>query len=62
MRAQIVVDNREAALKEAGDIVVPLKKGLIDSSSIVGELGQIVAEEMVRRQHSSPLHHDHPRH
>jgi ornithine cyclodeaminase/alanine dehydrogenase-like protein (mu-crystallin family) len=44
---QIVVDNREAALKEAGDIVVPLEKGLITTSSIVAELGQVLAEEMV---------------
>ncbi len=42
-----MVDNREAALKEAGDIVVPLEKGLITSSSIVAELGQVLAEEMV---------------
>lgn len=48
--AKIVVDNREAALKEAGDIVVPLEKGLITTSSIVAELGQVLAEEMEVRQ------------
>lgn len=51
---QIVVDSREAVLKEAGDIVVPLKKGLITSANIVAELGQLVAEGLVRCHHYRP--------
>jgi ornithine cyclodeaminase/alanine dehydrogenase-like protein (mu-crystallin family) len=57
--AKIVVDNREAALKEAGDIVVPLEKGLITTSSIVAELGQVLAEEMVTLRTRAPQSPEH---
>lgn len=42
-RARIVVDQRAAALVEAGDLVQPLRSGLISESAIVGELGEVVA-------------------
>jgi alanine dehydrogenase len=41
-RAKIVVDSREAALAEAGDLVIPMRKGLINEQSIHAELGEIV--------------------
>ena len=41
-RAKIVVDSREAALAEAGDLVIPMRKGLISEQSIYAELGEIV--------------------
>ncbi len=42
-RAKVVVDSRQASLVEAGDIVVPLRQGLIGQSHIHAELGEIVA-------------------
>ncbi|HEX2909333.1 MAG TPA: ornithine cyclodeaminase family protein [Chloroflexia bacterium] len=42
-RCRLVVDAREAALTEAGDVLIPLKEGLIDESHIYAELGEIVA-------------------
>ncbi len=41
-RARVVVDQREAALAEAGDLVVPLKAGLIGRDIVDAELGEIV--------------------
>jgi len=41
-RAKIVVDSRQAALAEAGDLIIPLQKGLISRSDIHAELGEIV--------------------
>ncbi|HEY7356912.1 MAG TPA: hypothetical protein VH590_10620, partial [Ktedonobacterales bacterium] len=42
-RARVVVDQRQAAWAEAGDLVIPREQGLIDESHIVGELGELVA-------------------
>jgi ornithine cyclodeaminase len=41
-RALIVVDAREAALAEAGDLLVPLRQGLITANHIHADLGEIV--------------------
>ncbi len=42
-RALVVVDSREAAWEEAGDLIVPLQAGLITEAHIHAELGEIVA-------------------
>jgi len=42
-RARVVVDEREAALGEAGDIVLPLQAGAITEDHIAAELGEVVA-------------------
>ena len=41
-RARVVVDRREAAWLEAGDLIRPLRSGLIGADHIVAELGEIV--------------------
>ena len=41
-RAKLVVDQREAALKEAGDIIDPISKGVITANHIYAELGELV--------------------
>ena len=41
-RARVVVDQREAAWAEAGDLVVPLEAGLIGRDVVAAELGEIV--------------------
>jgi ornithine cyclodeaminase/alanine dehydrogenase len=40
--AKLVVDSREAALKEAGDIILPLREGAITEEHIYAELGELV--------------------
>ena len=42
-RAGLFVDDRKAALEEAGDIIIPLREGLIDESHIRAEVGEVLA-------------------
>jgi ornithine cyclodeaminase/alanine dehydrogenase-like protein (mu-crystallin family) len=41
-RARVVVDQREAIMAEAGDIVGPIADGAVDDSVISAEIGEIV--------------------
>lgn len=43
-RAKVVVDSREAALAEAGDLLLPIAKGRIGAGHIHAELGELVNE------------------
>jgi ornithine cyclodeaminase len=40
-RARVYVDTRAGALKEAGDIVIPLRRKVIDKKQIVGDLVEL---------------------
>lgn len=42
LRSLVVVDNRDAAWEEAGDLIQPLKAGLVDRDHIHADLGEIV--------------------
>jgi ornithine cyclodeaminase len=42
LRARVVVDQRDAALSEAGDIMGPIRDGAADASVVSAELGDIV--------------------
>lgn len=48
-RGELWVDSREAALSEAGDILLAIKDGVIDQNHIAGELGAFV-ESASRRK------------
>ncbi|HUH99908.1 MAG TPA: hypothetical protein VLY65_02595 [Nitrososphaerales archaeon] len=41
-RASIFVDSKEAALEEAGDLLIPMSEGMISRGSIKGELSELV--------------------
>jgi len=41
-KSKIVVDQKSAALEEAGDIIIPLKAGIISKEDIYAELGELV--------------------
>ena len=47
-RAKLVVETREAALTEAGDLLIPIGKGLIGPSSVVADLAEVVRGAQVR--------------
>ncbi len=49
LRAKVVVDQRQACLAEAGDIVVPIRKGLISEHHIHAELGEVISGEKCGR-------------
>ncbi|MCX7974809.1 MAG: hypothetical protein N3B16_09975 [Candidatus Aminicenantes bacterium] len=42
-RAKIFVDQKEAALEEAGDLIIPLKEGMITEKAIVAEIGEVAS-------------------
>jgi ornithine cyclodeaminase/alanine dehydrogenase-like protein (mu-crystallin family) len=41
-RARVFVDARAGALKESGDILLPIRDGLVNESHIAGELGELI--------------------
>ena len=41
--ARIVVDSRESAMAEAGDLLIPISQGLMTADAITSEIGEIVA-------------------
>lgn len=42
LRSSVFVDSRESALNEAGDLLLPIREGLIDARFIRGELGELL--------------------
>ena len=49
-RARVFVDHREAALDEAGDLLMPLADGRIKAEHIRAELGEVIAHHAAGRQ------------
>ena len=43
VRAKVVIDHRKASLAEAGDLLLPLRQGLMTEDHIYAELGEIAA-------------------
>jgi ornithine cyclodeaminase len=41
-RARVVVDTRTGALAEAGDLIIPLRKGLVREADVNTELGEVL--------------------
>jgi alanine dehydrogenase len=48
-RARVVVDSRSASLAEAGDLIIPLRQGLIAEQDIHGEIGEVAAGQIPGR-------------
>ena len=48
-RGAIVVETREAALAEAGDLRIPIERGVITPDAIVADLSEVVGGKPVRR-------------
>ncbi len=53
--SKLVVDSREAALKEAGDIVIPLKNKVISEGHIYAEIGEIIAGRKAGRTNTEEI-------
>ena len=54
-RARVIVDQREAVMEEAGDIVGPIRDGVVDESIIVGEIGEVVLGRVPGRTADSEI-------
>lgn len=48
-RGRVFVDSRAGALAEAGDIILPLKEGMINDLHVAGELGEVVTGKIAGR-------------
>ena len=49
------VDSRESALNEAGDFIIPASEGLINETHILGELGEVLAGDVIGRTHHDEI-------
>ncbi len=54
-RAHVVVDHLAAALEEAGDLLQPLRQGLIEESHFATELGDVVLGRSPGRGHADEI-------
>lgn len=52
---KIVVDSYEGAMAEAGDLIIPLQKGIISRSNIYAELGEITSGAKPGRERDSEI-------
>jgi len=50
VRSKVVCDSRSASLAEAGDLIIPLKEGLINEEHIHGEIGEVAAGKIPARE------------
>ena len=53
--AKVVVDQRDACLHEAGDLILPIQKGVFDESHIHAELGEILTGQAHGRSDDSEI-------
>lgn len=49
-RSRLIVDSRESALAEAGDVVIPLREGAIDPTHLTAELGEVLLGQAPGRE------------
>ncbi len=52
---RVFVDNREAVLAEAGDLITPMKEGRFGEEIIAGELGQLLLGEIEGRRNDDEI-------
>ena len=52
---RLFVDSREAVLKEAGDLIKPIKEGLIQSTIVRDEIGDLINSESEGRRSSDEI-------
>jgi ornithine cyclodeaminase/alanine dehydrogenase-like protein (mu-crystallin family) len=54
-RARVIVDHRESALEEAGDLLAPMREGLIQESHFETELGEVVMGRAPGRRNAEEI-------
>ena len=54
-RSRVYVEVMEFALKEAGDLIIPLQTGDIAETHIIGEIGEVLAGEKPGRQSAEDI-------
>ncbi len=54
-RARVVVDTYEGALAEAGDLLIPMRAGVIEPSHLAADLHEIVSGKQAGRSHHDEI-------
>jgi ornithine cyclodeaminase len=54
-RSAVYVDSRAGALREAGDLLIPIGEGGIDAAHILGELGELLEGRAPGRRHAAQV-------
>ena len=52
---RLFVDSREAVLKEAGDLIIPMKEGVIPGTFVRDEIGDLINEECEGRRYPDEI-------
>ncbi len=52
---KIYVDTRDGAINESGDLIGPIKKGLINIEKINGELGEVINGKIKGRENDDEM-------
>lgn len=52
---KVVVESKEAALEETGDLITPINEGVFKADDVFGELGQIVAGQLKGRESAEEI-------
>ena len=50
LRARVFVDARDAALEEAGDLIVPIEKGVFGEDHVAADIGEVLSGRAEGRQ------------
>eukprot|EP01127_Copromyxa_protea_P005772 TRINITY_DN15630_c0_g1_i1.p1 TRINITY_DN15630_c0_g1~~TRINITY_DN15630_c0_g1_i1.p1 ORF type:complete len:337 (-),score=65.84 TRINITY_DN15630_c0_g1_i1:48-1058(-) len=51
-KSKVVIDETNGAFAEAGDVVIPIKEGVITKEHVLAEIGQVVAGHQIRTSHN----------
>ena len=52
---KIVIDSFQASFAEAGDLIIPVQKGLLSQDDIYGEIGKIACHELPGRENQEEI-------
>ena len=54
-QSKLYIDNYEATLNEAGDILIPIQEGIISEKHIVGDIIDLLAQTCIGRTHDDEI-------
>lgn len=52
---KVYVDTRDGAIKESGDLIQPIEKGIYSTDQITGEIGEVISSKIVGRESTDEI-------
>lgn len=52
---KVYFDSQEAVLSEAGDILIPLKEGMINKANFKGDIGDVISGKIIGRENDDEI-------